>query len=217
MRDRTEGVPASCDRRGARGRADRADRSEFAGFGWAATANEFMEAAPELLAEFAYAPETLGLFAKHYKTGEPMPEKLRVALARERGAGRRRQAMWDAREGAFDLAYHTREPGFDTTRVYNDMTEKYWLYGPVEGAHPQTSVWHLSDGGVNLYSYAWARALAHDMLTRFERDGLFNPATAADFRAAIMAPGAGEDEAKRVEHFLGRPPNSEAYARTFSE
>lgn len=193
------------------------NRSELASFAWWATADEFLEAAPELFAQFAYAPEALGLFAKHYQTGEPMPEKLRLALVRERSDGLRSHAMWDVREGAFDLAFHTRAPGFDTTQVYNDSTTKYWPYAPVAGAHPQTSDWHLGDGGVNLYAYTWARALAYDMLTRFKREGLLNSATAADFRAAIMAPGAGEDEAKMVEHFLGRPPNGEAYGRALGE
>jgi thimet oligopeptidase len=193
------------------------NRSELASFAWWATADEFLEAAPELFAQFAYAPETLGLFAKHYQTGDPMPDKLRLALVRERSDSLRRHAAWDVREGAFDLAYHTREPGFDTTQVYNDITTKYWPYAPVAGAHPQASEWHLGEGGVNLYAYTWARALAYDMLTRFKREGLLNPATAADFRAAIMAPGADEDEAKMVEHFLGRPPNGEAYGRALGE
>ena len=48
-------------------------------------------------------------------------------------------------------------------------------------------------------------------LTRFKKEGMLNTKTAAEYRAAILAPGAGDDEAKLVARFLKRPPNDAAY------
>jgi thimet oligopeptidase len=63
------------------------------------------------------------------------------------------------------------------------------------------------------YGYQWALAIARDIVQRFEQDGFMNAETAARWRRYVLEPGAGEDESKLVERFLGRPSNLDAYRR----
>ncbi len=61
------------------------------------------------------------------------------------------------------------------------------------------------------YSYQWALSLSRDVLTRFKKEGLLNPATAAAWRDEVLSKGGGADERSMVQAFLGRPPSNEAY------
>jgi thimet oligopeptidase len=62
------------------------------------------------------------------------------------------------------------------------------------------------------YGYQWALAIARDFLTRFQREGFMNVATAAEWLDRVLSRGAGADEAELVTAFLGRPTNLDAYA-----
>ena len=86
-------------------------------------------------------------------------------------------------------------------------------FGVQEGTHFQASFGHLVGYDAGYYGYQWALSLAQDMFTRFAQEGMLNRETAAAYRKAVLARGAGEDERALVEAFLGRPTNLEAYAR----
>ncbi len=66
------------------------------------------------------------------------------------------------------------------------------------------------------YGYQWALSLPQDVLTRFAAEGFLNTKTAADWRRAVLEPGAGEDERALVRTFLGPEPNLDAYGRFHS-
>jgi thimet oligopeptidase len=100
---------------------------------------------------------------------------------------------------------------FDTTKVLAEVQNAYMPFKYVEGTHFQASFGHLIGYDAGYYGYQWALSIAQDLFTRFKKEGLLNTKTAADYRAAILAPGGGEDEAKLVARFLGRPPNDAAY------
>src|SRR5262249_39200797 len=112
---------------------------------------------------------------------------------------------------ALDQTYHTRPPPFDLTKVLEEVQNGYTAFKYVPGTHFQASFGHLIGYDAGYYGYQWALSIAQDLFTRFKKEGLLNPKTAADYRAAILAPGGGEDEAKLVTKFLGRAPNDTAY------
>jgi thimet oligopeptidase len=167
-----------------------------------------------MLEEWAWAKETLDLFAVHHETKKPLPPKLHAAMLRSRGFGRAIATQRQLFLAALDQAYHTRQPPFDTTRLLAEIHDAYTPFKYVEGTHFQASFGHLIGYDAGYYGYQWALSIAQDLFTRFKKEGLLNTKTAAEYRAAILAPGASEDEAKLVEHFLGRPPNDAAY-KTF--
>ena len=192
---------------------DLLSESELASFSGTSVARDFVEAPSQMLEEWAWSPETLDLFARHVETGQPMPEKLHHAMSRSRGFGRGLSTQRQLFLAALDQAYHTREPGFDTTKVLEEVQNAYTAFKYVPGTHFQATFGHLVGYDAGYYGYQWALSIARDMFTRFQKAGMMDPKTAADYRAAILAPGGSDDEARLIERFLGRPSSAEAYRR----
>ena len=170
-----------------------------------------------MLEEWAWSKDTLDLFARHVDTGKPLPDALYQAMRRSRGMGRALSTQRQLFLAALDQAYHTRPPGFDTTKVLEEIHDAYTPFKYVAGTHFQATFGHLVGYDAGSYGYQWALSIARDLFTRFEKEGMLNPKTASEYRAAILAPGGSDDEAKLVEKFLGRPPSDEAYKRFLSE
>ncbi len=185
--------------------------SELATFAGTSVARDFVEAPSQMFEEWAWSRETLDLFARHHQTGEPIPPHLFDALARSRAFGRALGTQRQLMLAALDQAYHARPPGFDTTRLLAETQNAYTAFPYVEGTHFQATFGHLVGYDAGYYGYQWALSLARDLYTRFEREGLLNPQTAAAYRDAILAPGGSHDEASLVARFLGRAPDDEAY------
>ncbi len=187
--------------------------AELASFAGTAVARDFVEAPSQMLEEWAWSRDTLALFARHHKTGEPLPAKLYDAMKKARSFGRAVSTQRQIFLASLDQAYHTRAPGFDTTRVLEEVQNENLPYKYIPGTHFQASFGHLIGYDAGYYGYQWALSIARDLFTRFQREGLLNEKTAADYRAAILAPGGSEEAARLVERFLGAPPSEEAYKR----
>ena len=91
------------------------------------------------------------------------------------------------------------------------LQTKYTPFAYVEGTQMQASFGHLIGYDAGYYSYQWALALSRDVLTRFQKEGLMNPTTAAAWRDQVLSRGGGTEERSLVTTFLGREPNNEAY------
>jgi len=185
--------------------------SELASFAGTSVARDFVEAPSQMFEEWAWAKETLDVFAVHHATGKPMPQKLHDALLRSRSFGRAIATQRQLFLAALDQAYHTRSGSFDTTQVLREINDSYTHFRYVEGTHFQASFGHLIGYDAGYYGYQWALSIAQDLFTRFRKEGLLNTKTATEYRAAILAMGSSNDETKLVEMFLKRPPSSAAY------
>ncbi|CAN5924844.1 hypothetical protein BH11MYX4_BH11MYX4_09760 [soil metagenome] len=185
--------------------------SELSSFAGTSVARDFVESPSQMLEEWAWAKETLDLFAVHHETGKPLPPALHAALLRSRGFGRALSTQRQLFLAALDQTYHTRQPPLDTTKVLQETNDAYTPFKYVEGTHFQASFGHLIGYDAGYYGYQWALSIAQDLFTRFKKEGLLNPKTAADYRAAILAMGGSDDETKMVAKFLGRAPSEAAY------
>lgn len=185
--------------------------SELVSFAGTSVARDFVEAPSQMLEEWGWSRETLDTFAKHYQTNALIPEALFDAMQRSRGFGIGLQTQRQLFLAALDQTYHTRAPGFDTTQVLKEVQNDYLPFKYVEGTHFQATFGHLIGYDAGYYGYQWALSIARDLFTRFERDGIMNTKTAADYRANVLAKGGSDEEAKLVEHFLGRAPSDSAY------
>jgi thimet oligopeptidase len=185
--------------------------SELSSFAGTTVARDFVESPSQMFEEWAWAKETLDLFAVHHETGKPMPKRLHAALLRSRGFGRALSTQRQLFLAALDQAYHTRPLPMDTTRVVQEINDAYTAFTFVEGTHFQASFGHLIGYDAGYYGYQWALSIAQDLVTRFRKEGLLNPKTAADYRAAVLAMGSSDDEANLVARFLGRAPSDAAY------
>lgn len=187
--------------------------SELVSFAGTNVARDFVEVPSQLFEEWAWDRATLAMFARHHATGEPLPEELFVAMTEARRFG---QAIATERQlflASYDLACHTREPGFDAEELVREMYVEYSSFTRVPETHFPATFGHLTGYCAAYYSYQWALAIAVDVLTRFTAEGMLNRATAADYRAKILAQGASDDAATLVTSFLGRAPGTDAYLR----
>ena len=80
-----------------------------------------------------------------------------------------------------------------------------------EGTQMQDSFGHLNGYSAFYYTYMWSKTIAVDLFSRFEKEGLRSPATAAAYRNAVLAPGSSKPAAELVSGFLGRPFTADAY------
>ncbi len=185
--------------------------SELATFSGSSTVGDFVEAPSQMFEEWAWSREVLDLFAKHYKTGAKIPDDLFTAMQRSRTFGRAMQTQRQLFLAMLDQEYHTREPGGDTTKIVEEVQNATDKFAYVKGTHFQSSFGHLIGYDAGYYSYQWALSLSRDVLTRFKKEGMLNPTTAASWRREVLEKGGGTDERAMVAKFLGREPNEEAY------
>ena len=99
--------------------------------------------------------------------------------------------------------------------VFEAQLSEIGLPREIEMRHRIPHFGHVFSGepgyAAGYYGYQWALSIAQDLFTRFKKEGLLNPKTAADYRAAILSKGGSEDETTMVTKFLGRPPSEAAY------
>jgi thimet oligopeptidase len=183
----------------------------LASYAGTSTARDFVEAPSQMFEEWAYRRDTLDLFAKHHKTGEKIPEKLFGALLKSRSFGRALGTERQISLATLDFEYHSKSWPFSTDEVFGQVMAKTQSFSYLPGTHFQATFGHLMEYDAGYYGYQWALAIARDVLTRFDKEGFMNASVAGAWRKAVLEQGAGEDENKLVETFLGRPHDLKAY------
>ncbi len=187
-------------------------RSQLATYAGANTVQDFVEAPSQMFEEWPWSREVLDTFARHDVTGAKIPDALFASMTRARAFGRALGTQRQLFLASLDMAFHTRTPPLDTTAIVAEVQKANDPFAYVPGTHFQSSFGHMAggyDGGY--YGYQWSLSLAQDVLTRFKKEGMLNPATARAWRDEVLSKGGGEDERTEVAHFLGREPNEQAY------
>jgi thimet oligopeptidase len=173
---------------------------------------DFVEAPSQMLEEWVWDPAVLQLFAKNYKTGEPIPADTvkRMKAADDFGRGLQvRQQMFYA---ALSLNYYNRPPkDVDLDKLAAELQERYTPFKYVNATYMQDAFGHLDGYSAIYYTYMWSLVIAKDMFTVFKHDGLLNPEPAARYRHAILEPMNQRPSAQIVEQFLGRPYSFKSY------
>ena len=171
---------------------------------------DFIEAPSQMLENFVWDYDTLARFAKDAK-GNVIPRDLVERMNRARYFG---EALGDRRQFGFSnvsLGYHLAPPQPDLTAQYVALNDRYALPPTPAGVHPQAGFGHLGGYSAFYYTYMWSKTIALDLWTRFEREGLRNPAVARAYRDKVLAPGGSKPAAVLVQDFLGRPLSLDAY------
>ena len=174
-------------------------------------ARDFVELPSQLMENWAFEPEFLRPFAKHWRTGEPMPEALLKRLI----AARNYQAAYfqvrQLRFGLLDLAWHTlrKAPLCEVAELEQKALIGCATLPDIPGSCISTAFSHIFSGGYSAgyYSYKWAEVLEADAFSRFRAEGIFNARTAASFRENVLSKGGSEDEAVLYRRFRGHDPD----------
>ena len=175
---------------------------------------DFVELPSQIMENWAFEPEYLNSFAKHYQTGEPIPAELieKIVAAKNYLAGyaQVRQLHY----GLLDMSWHTLTelPAESTVDFEAKALAPYAVMPAVEGAAFSGSFSHIFSGGYSAgyYSYKWAEVLEADAFSLFKEKGIFNTEVAASFRKNILSKGGSEDEAVIYRNFRGHDPQPEA-------
>jgi len=175
---------------------------------------DFVELPSQIMENWAYEPEYLNSFAKHYQTGEPIPaeliEKIVAAKNYLAGYGQVRQLHF----AYLDMAWHTltEVPEAGTVEFEQSTLAPYAIMPSAEGAAFSTSFSHIFSGGYSAgyYSYKWAEVLEADAFSLFKEKGIFNTEVSHSFRENILSKGGAEDEAVIYRNFRGHDPEPQA-------
>jgi oligopeptidase A len=161
--------------------------------------------------------EALNLFAAHYETGEPIPERLLERLRASQTFRAGNQQMRQLGFAAMDLALHTE---YDASRDGDVMEYARGIiqrYSPAplpEGYGMLAGFLHLFASPIGYaagyYSYKWAEVLDADAFARFRSEGVLNERVGREFRDRILAQGDSADPMELFVSFMGREPRPEA-------
>lgn len=178
---------------------------------------DFVELPSQVLENWCYEKEALRLFARHYKTNEPIPEelidKIKKSATFQEGLATLRQLSF----GKLDMGWHGIDPsGITDVKEHEEkLFEGTNLYPPVKENCMSTSFSHIFQGGyaAGYYSYKWAEVLDADTFEYFSENGIFDRETAMKFREHILSKGGTEHPSILYKRFRGQEPQPEALLR----
>ncbi len=179
-----------------------------------AVSRDFVELPSQIMENWAYEPEYLNSFAKHYQTGEAIPAELieKIVAAKNYLAG-----YYQVRQlhfGYMDMNWHclTSVPAESTIEFEHKVLAPYAVVPTIDGAAFSPSFSHIFAGGyaAGYYSYKWAEVLEADAFSLFKEKGIFNTEVSNSFRENILSKGGVEDEAVIYRKFRGHDPQPEA-------
>lgn len=161
--------------------------------------------------------DALHLFARHYKTGEALPDDLFQKMKQARTFRSANAQMRQLGFGIVDLKLH-REYTPDRDGDVLDYTRSILAQFSPTLLAPNyamlASFTHLFSSpvayGAGYYSYKWSEVLDADAFTRFQKEGIFNANTGSDYRRHILERGDSEDPSLLFRDFMGRDPDPDA-------
>ncbi len=178
---------------------------------------DFVELPSQIMENWCWERAALDLFARHYETGQPIPDELFQKMKRARTFRAANAQMRQLGFGFIDLQLHVRyNPAVDADPVaYSRAILQQFNPAPLPPDHAMIAAFtHLFASpvayGAGYYSYKWAEVLDADAFTRFRDGGIFSPEIGAAFRAEILSKGDSEDPAELYRRFMGRDPDPNA-------
>lgn len=175
---------------------------------------DFVELPSQVMENWCYEPEALALFAKHYETGEIIPQeyvdKIKESASFQEGMATLRQLSF----GILDMAFHSNNPSAITNIKAFEKTafEGTSLYPDVAENCMSVSFSHIFAGGYSsgYYSYKWAEVLDADAFAYFQEKGIFNKEVATKFKDHVLSKGGTELPMELYKRFRGQEPKADA-------
>ncbi|WP_291136386.1 M3 family metallopeptidase [Flavobacterium sp. UBA7663] len=174
---------------------------------------DFVELPSQVMENWCYEPEALALFAKHYETGEIIPqdyvEKIKESASFLEGMATLRQLSF----GILDMTYHGKSQTIADVKAFEKQAmEGTSLYPDVAENCMSTSFSHIFQGGYSsgYYSYKWAEVLDADAFAYFQEKGIFNKEVATKFKDNVLSKGGTELPMELYKKFRGQEPKVEA-------
>ena len=175
---------------------------------------DFVELPSQFMENFAIEKEFLRTFAFHYKTGEPLPDKLIQRIVKSRNFMAATACLRQVSFGLLDMAYYTKKDEFtDDIMTFEKQAWKKAIIGEqLKDTCMTVQFSHIMAGGyaAGYYSYKWAEVLDADAFSVFKRNGIFDQKTAQSFRDNILSKGGTEHPMELYKRFRGGEPTIDA-------
>lgn len=175
--------------------------------------HDFVELFSQFNENYGYESEFLNTFAKHYETGEAIPQSLIDKIKNAKNYLAAYSQIRQLQFGVMDMAWHTLTtvPEESIPEFESNSIADLQVMPVVPGCCQSTAFSHLFNGGyaAGYYSYKWSEVLAADAYSLFEENGIFDPATAASF-LKMMSTGDAVEAAELYRQFRGHDPEPDA-------
>ncbi len=177
-----------------------------------------VELPSQFMENFCWQKEALDLIAGHYQTGEPLPEDLFEKMLAARNFQSGMQMVRQLEFALFDFRIHLEYDPAKGGRIYDilkEVREKVAVFTPPPWNRFAHGFAHIFGGGyaAGYYSYKWAEVLSADAFSRFEEEGIFDPATGKAFLEHILEKGGSRPALESFVAFRGREPEIDALLR----
>ena len=178
---------------------------------------DFVELPSQIMENWCWERAALDLFARHYETGEAIPEELFQKMKRAKTFRAANAQMRQLSFGFMDFAVHMdyeAERDGDLVAYSRQILQQFSAAALPEDHAMILSFTHLFASpvayGAGYYSYKWAEVLDADAFTRFKDEGVFSGEVGMEFRSKILARGDSEDPVELYRGFMGRDPEVNA-------
>ncbi|HEX7242353.1 MAG TPA: M3 family metallopeptidase, partial [Longimicrobiaceae bacterium] len=193
-------------------------RVEVRSRGGTSVSRDWVELPSQIMENWTWEREALDLFARHWETGETIPEELYGKMRAARNHMAATHQMRQLSFGTLDLSLHALydpERDGDVISYAQEVMSRFAMRPEFARNHFVTGFSHVFSGGyaAAYYSYLWAEVLDADAFTRFRREGLFNRETGRAFVDAVLSRGDGADPRDLFREFMGRDPDPAALLR----
>lgn len=174
---------------------------------------DFVEAPSQMLEQWVWDYDTLRQFAVNDQ-GEAISAELVERMNAARHFGEAANTAGQVFYANLALHYYNRDPeSFQLLPLLMELQAQYSPFPYVADTHFYNNFRHLNGYSSNYYTYQWSQAIAMDLFSRFQRNGIRDTATARAYREKVLAPAGSKPAGQLVDDFLGRPFSPVSYTR----
>jgi thimet oligopeptidase len=180
-------------------------RQRWAGQSGISTEGDFVEVPSQMLEEFFEDPELVRTFARHYKTGEPIPHDVFARMVRASAHGRALATLTQVMYATYSMETHDKPvEDLDLDALLRTGYDRFSRYEFVDGNRMYSAFTHLVGYTSNYYTYLYDKVMALEFFAQFDPSNLIEGPTALRYRREVLEPGGSKPARDLVQAFLGR-------------
>ncbi|HEX7358242.1 MAG TPA: M3 family metallopeptidase [Ignavibacteriaceae bacterium] len=181
---------------------------------------DFTELPSQIMENWALHPDVLKMYAKHYQTGEPIPDELIQKIINSQYFNKGFESVEYLAASLLDMDWHTNSEikDIDPVKFEEESLSKIGLIPEIASRYQSTNFNHIFGGdgySAGYYGYYWAAVLDADAFGAFLENGLFDRTTAESFRRNILEKSGSDDPMNLYIKFRGREPKPDALMKRF--
>jgi peptidyl-dipeptidase Dcp len=180
-------------------------------------ARDFVELPSQIMENWAFQKEVLASYARHYETGEVIPEELVAKIEAAENFNQGFMTTELAAAAILDLKWHMLPSveGIDPMAFEAQVCKEMGLIGEIIPRYRTTYFNHIFNSGYSAgyYSYLWAEVLDKDAFELFKEKGIFDKETAMSFRHNVLEMGGSDEPMDLYRRFRGADPDPKALVK----